>query len=59
MLASFFVMVLTAVLNVTVKQMAREHDFMLSWVKPMNIVLIVAVVVFAIFTVIKIIKAIK
>lgn len=59
MLASFFVMVLTGVLNITVKQMSRNFDFMLSWIQPMNIVLIVAIVVFAIFTIIKIIKAIK
>jgi len=59
MLSSFFVMVIMAVLTVVVKQMSKDYEWMLSWVTPVWIMLIIAIAVFLVFVIINVIRLIK
>ena len=59
MLSSFFVMVIMAVLTVVFKQMSKDYEWMLSWVTPVWIMLIIAIAVFLVFVIINVIRLIK
>jgi len=52
-------MVIMAVLTVVVKQMSKDYEWMLSWVTPVWIMLIIAIAVFLVFVIINVIRLIK
>lgn len=50
MLSTFFMSIFMVVLNITITQISKQYDFLVSYVMPVEIAMWIVIAIFIIFT---------